>query len=342
MTSPDRHKFVTLDAMRGVAAICVMLFHFRHALPGISGHRVFESGNLAVDLFFALSGFVIAFAYDGRLSGGMTFRYFALIRAIRMLPMIWMGALLGAAWMAAAGQVPSTWVAMAVLANALALPGPHGLRFEINRPEWSLFYELLANFLFGAGHRVIRRGVLLLIVGTSLAALVPLAVKYVHIYHGTSIGLVAMDVARVGFSFFLGVVLARTRGRWEPLVPRLPFWLILAATALLLFAPMGGRGVLRTAYDLAFVTAASPLLIMLGSVATVPDRWRPLSTVLAETSYPLYAIHYPALDWTILLCEAHGWPLPVVSLIVAAALIPLSYLAWRFYDAPVRRWLTAR
>jgi peptidoglycan/LPS O-acetylase OafA/YrhL len=55
MGSSVRRKYETLDALRGVAAILVVLFHTSHAI-GV----VVPNGYLAVDMFFVLSGFVIA------------------------------------------------------------------------------------------------------------------------------------------------------------------------------------------------------------------------------------------------------------------------------------------
>jgi hypothetical protein len=52
----DRHSFQTLDALRGAAALVVVLLH-NH--PMFSWHP--HHGYLAVDLFFVLSGFVLGF-----------------------------------------------------------------------------------------------------------------------------------------------------------------------------------------------------------------------------------------------------------------------------------------
>jgi len=53
---------------------------------------------LAVDFFFLLSGFVIAAAYERRLTDGMSLPAFARIRLIRLYPLILLGLLLGVAW----------------------------------------------------------------------------------------------------------------------------------------------------------------------------------------------------------------------------------------------------
>lgn len=67
-TSAPRSRYLTLDAMRGVAALAVVAFHFHAHLGGYDP----STGYLAVDLFFVISGFVIALAYDRRFATGMT------------------------------------------------------------------------------------------------------------------------------------------------------------------------------------------------------------------------------------------------------------------------------
>ena len=54
-----------LDALRGLAAAWVVLHHA--ALVGaIPGSALLENGWLGVDLFFALSGFLLAAQHQGR------------------------------------------------------------------------------------------------------------------------------------------------------------------------------------------------------------------------------------------------------------------------------------
>ena len=54
-------RLLGLDALRGIAAIMVVMFHL--GLPMMGSH-------LAVDFFFMLSGFVMARTYDERLQTG--------------------------------------------------------------------------------------------------------------------------------------------------------------------------------------------------------------------------------------------------------------------------------
>ena len=64
-----------LTGLRGIAAFWVLCFHLGAALKAWFPdarvvHIVVSKGYLGVDLFFALSGFVIAYAYAERLSVG--------------------------------------------------------------------------------------------------------------------------------------------------------------------------------------------------------------------------------------------------------------------------------
>ncbi|PZN92278.1 MAG: acyltransferase [Alphaproteobacteria bacterium] len=81
-----RHRYEALDALRGVCALCVCLFHFRATgplalLPFVRGSWLF------VDFFFVLSGFVIAASSRERLVAGGYLRPFILLRLGRVYPL---------------------------------------------------------------------------------------------------------------------------------------------------------------------------------------------------------------------------------------------------------------
>ena len=102
-SEPRIERFQTLDGARGMAAICVMLFHF--SANGLATSTLFPNAFAAVDYFFCLSGFVLSFTYDQRLRDGMTAGNFMTRRLVRLYPMYFMGLLLG---VAAEFLVPST------------------------------------------------------------------------------------------------------------------------------------------------------------------------------------------------------------------------------------------
>ncbi len=91
-------KFTLVQALRGIAALWVVLFHaaegkhiesIRAATPTWLFDAVFESGHFGVSIFFALSGFVIAHSLR---NADATPRYvgkFIVRRSIRLDPPYW-------------------------------------------------------------------------------------------------------------------------------------------------------------------------------------------------------------------------------------------------------------
>ena len=68
MTSSSLTKphFALLDGLRGVAALIVLTYHLFEAWTTSAFDQMCNHGHLAVDFFFVLSGFVVAYAYDDR------------------------------------------------------------------------------------------------------------------------------------------------------------------------------------------------------------------------------------------------------------------------------------
>jgi hypothetical protein len=73
-----RYQF--LDALRGYAAIGVVLFHIGTRFGGL---HTAVNGYIAVDFFFILSGVVLAGAYEARLAAKLNFTEFLALRLIR-------------------------------------------------------------------------------------------------------------------------------------------------------------------------------------------------------------------------------------------------------------------
>ena len=121
--SASRH-YETLDALRGVAALAVLLLHTRNYLlwPDLA-----RSAYLAVDFFFVLSGFVVAHAYDAKLGRSLPVTRFLKLRLIRLHPLHLAGILVGAAAVVPAALAGDGRLSGGEVALALAFGFPLAL-----------------------------------------------------------------------------------------------------------------------------------------------------------------------------------------------------------------------
>src|ERR1700750_1877267 len=94
-TSSGKQHFEVLDGLRGSAAFLIVIFHlFNYSFGFNSSLSLVRHAYLAVDFFFGLSGFVVAYAYDDRWTR-MSIPQFFRIRPLRLHPLVLLGATLG-------------------------------------------------------------------------------------------------------------------------------------------------------------------------------------------------------------------------------------------------------
>ncbi|MEL1251040.1 acyltransferase family protein [Aurantiacibacter gilvus] len=273
-------RILALDAMRGIAALLVLGFHL-HTVFG--GFGLFSRSYLAVDFFFMLSGFVMARTYEPKFAEGLGPLQFFKLRFFRLWPPMAAGAAIGAVLFLTSFSLPVPLVAGGLLASLLFVPIAGTDPFPLNRPTWSITFELLANLLHGLLLWRLRSRWLLLVAVISLAALVVLCLPLDHILVGNKGDRLFGGVPRVLLAYAIGIVLCR-RGRVLPG----PAWAALPLlAAALLFIPAG------LTFDLVFVVLACPALILLG-VRASGGR---LAAILGGLSFPLYAVHYPVLQF---------------------------------------------
>ncbi len=143
-------RYYGLDALRGTAAILVL---FYHANQKLWESTFFLNSYLAVDFFFMLSGFVIAFSYQRKLvSGEMSFKGFLLTRFVRLYPMVALGATIGTAvfWLSALrhGGMGGGAFAAGVFTFFCLPVFKFVFLFPANPAFWSLFFEAAINIGF--------------------------------------------------------------------------------------------------------------------------------------------------------------------------------------------------
>ncbi|MFK0686996.1 acyltransferase family protein [Mesorhizobium sp. IMUNJ 23033] len=351
MQPAPRHVYLNLDAMRGVAAISVMLYHFS---PFISDGKVLPSSYLAVDLFFLLSGFVIAHAYDRKIETGMSVGSFLLIRLIRLYPLYLAGTLLGFFYLVIknrlipAEYLPVSDIAVMLTTGMLFIPlvgDAYHTIFPLNPASWSLFFELLVNIAYVLLFFVLSKRALVVLIAGSLALLILAAVLAGTLDFGMTGQTIASGLPRVTFSFFLGVLLCRSMGSIQRSLGFLQkgYWVEMAMILTLVVFAIAPAGAGRAPYDLICVVLLFPLLVTVGAVAPTRPGLARLYGWLGRISYPIYIIHTPMLMIIAGAGKAvsidpfanHPW----FGIVMALAVIVIADIATRLYDEPVRRFL---
>jgi peptidoglycan/LPS O-acetylase OafA/YrhL len=321
--------------MRGLAAVAVLLHHAALAPWGVA---LAPHGYLAVDFFFALSGFVIAAAYEGRLLSGWTFADFMLARVLRLYPLLALGLAfglgVGAAHAVSSHEPERLPRLLAVTAlNAFLFPAPllpGGHITPLNLPAWSLLFELLVNAIYAAFVSRLSARALSVIAALSGVTLAVLVLHAGTSNTGYTPGTWVIGLTRAVFAFSLGVMTLRAYPRLQAI--RLPSVMapVLLAGALL----TSGGGV---AFDLLFILVGVPALLIAGSCARVQGMLGRLCGSAGAISYPIYAVHYPFLVLAVFAVGRVHMPGPL-----ALATYLFSMIALGLILARADGWVQAR
>ncbi|GHC89871.1 acyltransferase family protein [Novosphingobium pokkalii] len=356
-TATGKAHFAVLDGLRGTAALMVVLFHIQGITVLWQGDKVIlHHAPLAVDFFFALSGFVIGYAYDDRW-GRMSVGQFLRLRLVRLHPLVILGVLLGFAsylldpWGAPEQAIALSRVVVALVMGLALIPTwPLPSRWTdthpLNGPCWSLLQEYLGNLAYAL---VLRHwstralGALALVSGAGLAAS---GLALGSLDQGSYWETLWMAPVRLCFPFVTGLWLYRVRDRLPQVRLGWPLLSAIMVGAMLLpIWPVVGGVKLNGLYEAACVILLFPAMIVAGchSQAGALSGW--LVRVCGRLSYPIYITHFPFLYvWMNYVAKAQ--PSSTRMLVIGLALVPfLIAVAWAAeaaWDRPIRRWLARR
>jgi peptidoglycan/LPS O-acetylase OafA/YrhL len=363
-----KRHYPILDGLRGVAALMVVAFHLCEAHAPNRFGQIINHGYMAVDFFFLLSGFVIGYAYDDRwreAGGSMTKWEFFKRRLIRLHPMIIVAMVVGAVMFYTQQGVvfpkiaeTPLWLMLVVMVigmtvvpvrGALEIRG-WGEIHPLNGPAWSLFYEYVANILYALVVRKFSKVLLGACVFVFGCALVHYCVTGPtgDVIGGWSLTpeQVRIGLTRLLYPFFAGLLLSRVVrvGRVQHAF-LLSSLIVIIALALPRF---GGEHTLwmNGLYESLVIVFVFPFVVWLGASGTVHSAAGVrVCTFLGDISFPIYITHYPFIYSYTAWVVGHKIPLAQALPVMAATWLFCIGLAWvclRFYDVPVRQWLTAR
>lgn len=334
----------SIDALRGVAALMVVLFHLEGAISRTASgwlwapvESIVRHGYLGVDIFFVISGFVIALSVS---RGAPTIGYFGRFvvrRSIRLDPPYWVAIGLELLLLLATQRLlPDREVVFPsgpqVAAHFLYLQELLGYG-SIVTIFWTLCYEI-QFYAFYVGLTVIRAYLPRplragWIVVMCLAALFILSLW--TRYWPPSWLPVGLAINR-WFQFFIGVLTWRAIS--DPRNSRTLYaaWIVLTAAVLLAQAPL---------YEL--LTVAVSALVL--GIVKFPSIGRPLRTrpllFLGSISYSLYLFH-TSVGWRFVSVTQLIWPgpwSPAMALATYAAGVVLcvvfSAVLWRLVERPL-------
>jgi len=317
------HRFRALDGLRGICAMTVLLYHTFRQGP----FNLFSHGYLSVDVFFALSGFVLAYAFGDRLDAGMRATDFLRARIRRLGPVIWfaaafsVAACLLTAWLGSPG-VPAAALLLAGIQSALLLPmtGASGIdAFPLNGPIWSLFAEFWINVGFALIAARLRVSTLLAIIAAGWLFMIVHAVQAGGTDFGASQSAIFYSVLRAAPTFASGILTFKLwrSGALSRLPSVSPVFVFVAWIAISLAPDLG------PVFDLVQTLAVAPTIVaLLARPTTTAPGW---TLWLGRISFPLYATHAVIISAGQRLAQGHlpVWgliALPAISLLLADAI----------------------
>lgn len=320
-------RLQALDALRGLAACGVMLFHYVPYYDELYGHD-FEPwsplwyGRYCVHLFYILSGFVIFMTLERTPTAG----WFGLARAFRLLPALWVGILLTSLSVYFLGPIDRGVTPIETLWNFTLLHEYLGMH-PVDGAYWSLvveatFYVWMAVLFFGLGKARLRS-----------VFWVWVAVSYAGVLFWKQIpdGLdfLVKDLLFVKYAplFISGMLLYRWHHHGKPPVSERVLLVLAMAHCLFAYkAPF--NGFVLGCYGV-FILAITGYLNILAN--------RVLLT-LGSLSYALYLVHqnigYGIMD----LAYDAGLPGPVGVALAITTALTLAFAIHHGVEKPALRW----
>lgn len=344
---PDSDQMLHLDALRIVGAVMIVVFHFNRFI-NLDGRwqladDTIKSFSLIVDLFFLISGYVMAAIYTGRLTTAAKYRDFLQKRVARLGPLHWatMLVFIAIAALGWAGVLnerdPSRYDVACIPQNILFIHAWGACKAQTwNFVSWAISAEMGLYIALPALFRITALG-RWPTAATAIGSLL-LLLWISRTGETFSQWTFNMGVARAVPGFMLGMLAFQLRDQLGKLpYARFVMWALLAA-----FVVASGMGASRTSlllviYAVGLAGVAADAQGVQGGVSKAMAPW-------AQLSFSLYLLHpialKIALNWIGFgMWRLNGDAMRLWCLVWVILLIPIAYLSLISFERPARDWI---
>lgn len=330
MSPPRSNRLVEVDALRGLAALAVVLFHYTTRFTDLFPSTVqpivaYPDGHYGVGLFFVISGFVIFMTLDKTVFP----MDFVVSRFSRLFPTYWAAIFLTFGithWLGLPGKLVDIDSA---LVNMLMV---HGL-FRIPHVD-GVYWTLEVELLFYSGMFLLYRMNCLTWVHRFLLGLLLLRLTYYLLEHqfGLSLPWIIFRLLilqyipwfALGISVYL-VIHRNGRGAFWPSARTAA----LAIATLWICESIFAACLAVIFFAVVFLAANRKLSIL----RFWPFVW------LGTISYPLYLLH-ENIGWAVLLrLRTFGVPIDFAILMTLGASLFMAAVLSRWVERPAMQWI---
>ena len=330
-----------LDSLRFLAAVMVVVYHFRNQWIFASGPgwAMTQFGNMtfAVDLFFVISGIVISCAYEGRLDFGKFLkRRFARLAPLHYATLLFyflagfLALAFGYSFWEADKYRPECVASHLLFLQAHGLCAGHGF----NHVSWSIGAEMTVYLFFPLFLKLLGiHRALPVLIAFAWIVLLGFAEPWLpgaEPWHKLTFGL---GVVRAVPGFLFGMSL----WAYRDVLKKLPFADALLLGMLLLFGAgiveEAGRGVmLALTYGLAAVAFAAD---QVGRERRLPALVAPLATL----TYGIYMLHPLVRTVGFPVLSSAGFGANAAIAICGLLVLPVAYGSYFWFENPARGWI---
>lgn len=330
--APDRF-LGSIQVLRALAAWSIVLQHycliFHVENPSWWRRGFLAHGSVGVDVFFIVSGFVMALSAS---EPTMTPRIFIAKRIGRIVPAYWLvtvGVACAIYFLSEAmpNQGYSPWF---LVESLLFIPAqnPSGIGLlPLNTVGWTLHLEVMFYLIVAASlFTKLPQRWLAIVVGIVLVQMLLAPLGYISSFYSTPLL----------YEFVMGVVAAHL---WKAGVLRGPTWmfggLAVLAIALLIRAPLG-------ASPAQAIEVGIPAFLLVCAFVGCERHFKrtAILTRLGDHSYSVYLIHPTILYLGYYVYRATGVRYGIISLACLITIALIGAGSYRFVERPSGRWLT--